>query len=203
MRSHAHAPPQATTHSTAPFDTSVYYLDGVPQVTTLQYPWSIAPSMAALSIGSNGAGGEFFAGSMSELRVYSRALSSQEVLTLSQPPFASYPNVVVPTLVAGATTYTAVCQPGYFGPNVTFTKSAATGAWTLSAAVSCTACPAGSYSITGNTTACTLCAGGFFGAFAATPSATCSGTCNAGCVCPPPTPPRAAETPADSHSPIV
>ena len=180
----------ATTHSTAPIDTSVFYLDGVAMVTQLVQPWAVSPALAQLNIGWNGdkttSVGELFSGAVSELRVYSRALSAQEVLTLSQPPIASYPNAVVPTLSAGKTFYSTSCQPGYAGPNVNFTKVAATGAWTVTGSgVSCQACPAGYYTVTGNTTACIACPAGSFGGSAAMPSAACSGTCNAGYYCPP------------------
>ena len=63
--------------------------------------------------------GSVFSGSLSEVRIYSRALSSAEVLALSQPPLGSFlaqhllTNAVPQT---GAAVYAFACAAGTSGP---------------------------------------------------------------------------------------
>jgi hypothetical protein len=176
----------ATTHSAS--GVSNYYVDGALQLQVVQRPWTVTPPPNALRIGSNGdptvSGGEYYVGALDELRVYSRALSAAEVLQLSEPPFASFANAVVPPLAAGSSQYTVVCSAGYTGPVVNYTKSAADNSWAASTPVLCTVCPAGYFSVAGNTTQCTACAAGLYGASAGAVTAQCSGTCSAGSYCP-------------------
>ena len=74
-----------------------------------------------------------FSGALSDLRIYSRALSSTEVTALSQPPLtaylAAYDNTVVSPSepVAGAVAYVFSCT--YSGAAATLAKSAADGSW--------------------------------------------------------------------------
>ena len=109
-------------------------------------------------------GGSLFAGSVSDLRIYARALSASEVLTISQPPL-SFPNAVsspaIPT--AGAMAYTWACVAGFAGQAAKLTRSVTTGRWAWASNVqpSCTACVGSTYSFGGS--ACASCAfGGSF-----------------------------------------
>ena len=138
--------------------------------------------------------GSLFSGSLSELRIYARALSAAEVLALSQPPLApllaSLPNLATSPLFpsAGANSYAISCAVGYAAPKAMLARSAADGsfAWALGVAPSvCSLCPAGTFAAAGNTSctpcpagitttamstgqgsvaSCTTCAPGFFGA---------------------------------------
>ena len=91
-----------------------------------------------------------FAGSLFDVRVFSRALSASEVLALSQPPLV-YPNTLAPAPVAGATSYSFPCAAGFYGPTATLARSAADNSWSWSSAISCTPCPANTFSLAGST----------------------------------------------------
>ena len=119
---------------------------------------------------------DLLSGSVSDLRLYSRALLASEVLALSQPPL-SYPGVVAPTLTAGATSYSMTsCAAGYAGVvSLAWTTNVATNVWTQSGSNACAACAAGTFSSAGNAT-CTTCAAG---SFSSAGSASCTPTCPA------------------------
>ena len=98
----------AISHSASASSISAY-IDGAltqQKSATIALP---AASASTLRIGWSGNlsanGGSLFAGALSELRIYSRALSSVEVLALAQPPL-TYANAVsspsVPTASATA-----------------------------------------------------------------------------------------------------
>jgi len=169
-------------------DTSRYYVDGIELLSVQQVPWKTAPAKSALNIAWNGDmlayKGELFTGAIDDLRIYKRGLSASEVLTLSQPPFGLYANIVMPTLNASVSTYVVQCSPGYAGATVTFTKTS-DNSWSASGPVSCTICPAGTYTVLGNATSCIPCDGGLYGAYAGMAQAQCSGSCNPGYYCPP------------------
>ena len=107
-------------------------------------------------------GTDLLAGSVSDLRLYSRALLAAEVVALSQPPL-SFPGVVALTPVAGATNYSFTqCAAGYAGSAaLTWTLNSATNVWTQSGSNSCTACGAGTFSAAGSAT-CSACPAGSF-----------------------------------------
>jgi hypothetical protein len=91
-----------------------------------------------------------FGGRVDDARIYARALAPAEVLALAGPPFPPTPNfTVTPPRIAGATSYTWTCRPGYVGPPTTLlVRTPADGAWNTStgAAFACAVCtPAGSY----------------------------------------------------------
>ena len=95
-------------------------------------------------------------GAVSDMRVYSRALSPAEVLQLSQPPLI-LPGANNPAPEAGAASYSwTQCGAGFFGTvSQTMTRNAATNAWTTSGGASntCSPCPAGTGCAVGTTTA--------------------------------------------------
>jgi hypothetical protein len=137
-------------------------------------------------------GGSLFAGSLSDLRIYARALLTTEIAALSQPPLAAYlaayPNTLAspssPT--AGATLYVFSCAAGFAGAIGNLSRSGATGVWSISGAENCTACAAGSWSAMG-APSCTLCPVGTYSPTAgglATSPAVCiscaAGTSSAG-----------------------
>ena len=179
------------------------YVDGS---LVAQLPASITlPSRSAstLRVGWSGDlttnGGSLFSGSLSDLRIYARALTAPEVVALSQPQAASFPGARLAPLVApsaGATAYLFSCAAGSFGPPSSIARSAADGGWSFSSpSPSCTLCPAGTaaqqgasacapcgpgtYSLAGSAT-CTFCPAGTFGSSAGLATAACSGAC-AGC----------------------
>ena len=183
------------------------FVDGayvLQQAAAITLPASAAAS--SLRIGWSGDlatnGGSLFAGTLNDLRIYSRSLSLEEVVTLSQPeltPFWNDMNMVFPTTAEGALpaayAYTFNCVAGEFGPTVTLVKNYATdGAWTWQngvapacspcaagsfssdGAASCTPCPAGTYAATKAAYGCTACPAGVYTTGSAT-SQTVVGAC--------------------------
>jgi hypothetical protein len=75
--------------------------------------------------------GSLFTGSLAELRIYNRSLSSAEVVALSQPPLAAfaYTAVVPAAPSAGATSYAFSCAAPAAGNGGIFTKSGVEGSW--------------------------------------------------------------------------
>ena len=126
--------------------------------------------------------GSLFAGSLAELRVYNRALSTTEVVALSQPPLAAFANTAVtPSLpTAGATSYAFVCTAHFTGPSATLARSSASGAWEWAGGImpSCSPVPTQSAtsSATTSATASATAVGTSTTTASATASATASGT---------------------------
>ena len=89
-----------------------------------------------------------FNGSLTELRIYARALDLSEIVALSQPPLAAYENTIVePALpTVGATTYTFICAPGFPGQTGILTKIGEGGGWIWTGGLvpSCRALPSSS-----------------------------------------------------------
>jgi hypothetical protein len=93
-----------------------------------------------------------FAGSISDVRLFSRALTATEVLYLSNPPLLySGPLNPVPILTSTATSYSyTTCNLGFSGSvSFVWTKSAITNAWARTGTNTCAACSAGSYTYPG------------------------------------------------------
>ena len=139
--------------------------------------------------------GSLFVGLLAELRIYSRTLSLNEVVALSQPPLAAYANAAaVPNAPSrGAVSYGFSCSAGSSGSSKSQIRGS-DGAWFWAggAAPSCTPCAAGSFSGPGLTScapcypgtyslagasSCSLCPIGTFGDRAGLTSAACSGAC--------------------------
>ena len=135
-------------------------------------------SGGTLRLGGNGLGTDALAGTLSDVRVFSRALTSSEVLSLASPPL-NYPRAINPTFSISATSYSWTCAAGAFGPAATMTYSAATQLWTWTGGVqvNCQPCLPGTWSANG-ATACTgsPCAMGSFGPSGSTSAgaATCA-----------------------------
>ena len=158
------------------------FLDGafvVQILTPIALPEAAASS---LRVGWSGdlatSGGSLFAGTLAELRIYARALSTVEVVALSQPPLnaflASFPNTTAPPPSANATSYAFACIAGYTGPTSLLNKDSIDGswAWAGSGSPACAACAAGSSSAGGPAT-CFACASG---TFTQSPGLLCAGT---------------------------
>ena len=173
------------------------FLDGaavLQQAVNITLP---ARASSSLRVAWNGDlstnGGSLFAGAVDDLRIYARALTTTEVVALSQPRLASYlsafPNTFVSpaSATASATSYAFACVAGYAGPTAVLVRSSSAGtwAWQGGATPSCSICRAGTYAAagaavctlcptgitttgtsTGSTSvaACTVCAPGFYGA---------------------------------------
>jgi mucin-19 len=156
------------------------------------YSISSTTSSTSLRIGMNGniINSEYFTGSISDIRIYSRALSSNEIMSLSQPYLASYDNAINPSPIASSNVYTWYCISGYYGPIVTLSRSSSDGSWSSSSgSVNCQACSAGTYSLAGSiscsscigsysstsgSSSCILCSAGYY---SSTVGATSSSTC--------------------------
>jgi hypothetical protein len=135
-------------------------------------------SGGTLRLGGNGLGSEALAGTLGDVRVFSRALTGSEVMSLASPPL-NYPRAINPTYSISATSYSWTCAAGAFGPAATMTYSAATQLWTWNGGVqvNCQSCQPGTWSANG-ATACTgsPCAPGTFGPAGSTSAgaATCA-----------------------------
>jgi mucin-19 len=153
---------------------------------------SSTSSTSSLRIGTNGniINSEYYTGSISDIRIYSRALSSNEIVSLSQPYLASYDNAINPSPIASSNIYTWYCISGYYGPIVTLSRSSSDGSWSSSSgSVNCQSCSAGTYSRAGSiscsscigsysstsaSSSCILCSAGYY---SSTVGATSSSTC--------------------------
>ena len=150
---------------------------------------------ASLSLGSRP--GRPFAGSLAELRIYRRALSSAEVAALSQPPLlaVAYAFSTPAAPLFSSSFYLFSCAAGSAGASKTLYQDASDGSWAWlggvapvcapcaagtiapsSSSAACTYCPPGTYSLAG-AVACTLCPAGTYGAQAGLTTAACSGVC--------------------------
>jgi sugar lactone lactonase YvrE len=145
-------------------NTLIAYIDGVNIATSTSTTFVISTSSSSTSslrLGWNGltptsTSGELFTGSMSDLRIYSRSLTSSEIVTLSQPYLTTYTNAINPSPIASSTLYTWYCSSGSYGPTITLTRSSSDGTWSSSGSVNCQSCPANSYSYSG-ASSCSSC----------------------------------------------
>ena len=151
--------------SAMPYPLSVF-LDGVlayASVTSILLPSTPASSLRVGWSGDLGTNnGSLFSGALSDLRIYSRPLSSSEVVALSQPPLPAAPNTFrTPRLqAAGVSNYTWVCAAGFSGTPASLARNSTDGSWMWADGVqpTCSACAPGSYSFAG--AACSPCPAG-------------------------------------------
>jgi hypothetical protein len=134
------------------------YVDGAAVATYAAgfVPNTAAGAPTALGVGAAPQGDEAFVGNISDARIFNRDLSAAEVLALSRPQLPSFANAAISPnpLTAPATTSVFVysCATGFVGPQVTLTRSAATGAWASSGGtVNCAVCSGTSFSGPGST----------------------------------------------------
>jgi hypothetical protein len=90
--------------------------------------------------------GSLFSGEMFDLRIFNRAMSSSEIVTLSQPYLTTYTNAINPSPIASSILYTWYCSSGSYGPTITLSRSSSDGTWSSSGSVNCLSCPTNSYS---------------------------------------------------------
>lgn len=109
---------------------------------------------SSLRIGFNGdgasyLGGEYFSGSLSDLRIYNRSISSAEIALLSQPRL-SFSNALSTPAVVGVNAYSIQCEANYYG-SIGLSRIA-DGSWALTntSSTSCKACAVGSLSLVGS-----------------------------------------------------
>jgi sugar lactone lactonase YvrE len=98
--------------------------------------------------------------SLSDAMLYSRALTSSEVLKLASPPLPKIVGCVTPTLSASATSYVyPPCNRGYAGSStLVWTKNTFDNSWSSSGITNCTLCGPGMYSFfSGSSSSCILC----------------------------------------------
>jgi streptogramin lyase len=147
-----------------------------------------ARSSSTLSIGN------LFTGSLSDLRIYNRALFPFEIEALSQPSHASFPgeHLTLHSLSPGGGTILFTCEAGYSGPLAVLVKSSVDNSysWTTSpnciqciagtvsqpGETACSLCPPGTYSLDG-ASICIACPAGKYGNRAGLTSSECSGPC--------------------------
>ena len=165
--------------------TLALYVDGL-LTTNVTTKWSVFTALnasAALNIGGvPGYAAEGFSGSISDVRVWSSALTAAQIAALSQPPsLPSFTNVTMTpaTPTPGTTTYTWACSSGFIATTPitqrTMTLNTATNTWGAMTAgpLTCTQaiyCAAGQYAT--SPTTCGACAAGSIstgGASACTP----------------------------------
>jgi len=177
------------------------FLDGV--ISSKRNGILTLPSLnqSTLKIGWSGSrtvnSGSIFVGQLSDVRIYNRSLSLNEIVVLSQPPASRFRNsVMLPSPTIGQTTYSISCAPGFFGAQNSIDKSVYDGSWSVPSNFNCTPCNPGTFSYSNQSacspcrpgtfassgqSVCTPCAAGTFGTNGET-SAACSGnvTCPAG-----------------------
>jgi len=91
--------------------------------------------------------GQYFAGSVSDVRIFGRQLKCEEAQTMAVPPLVTLAGgFVTPSVLSlGATSAVFKCYVGYAGPVSTYSKNA-DFSWSYSPAPpSCAACPAGTF----------------------------------------------------------
>ena len=140
-------------------------------------------------------GGDF-KGSVSDLRIYNRALGPSETESLSHPSAASFPgqNLALHSSSPNGYTFLFSCKTGYAGPLAILSKSNPDNkySWTQapncvqceagkfsssqSGVTICQLCPPGTYSLLGDLS-CSLCPSGTYGNRAGLSTIACSGTC--------------------------
>ena len=165
------------------------------------------PSLSILRIGWGGNAtvnsGSMFNGTLADVRIYSRQLTSGEIVSLAQPSASSFSALSISPMsppFLGASSYLFSCAAGTSGAPSSLAKLSVDNSWSwMPSSPTCTRCAAGSWSAAGFS-ACVLCAPGTFslaGASACTPcpagtyggasglnSSTCSGTCASSVTCP-------------------
>ena len=190
----------ALTHGDGSVSSTKTYVDGALVLTSSQSLALPSDGSGVLTVGWTGletAGvGQLFAGSLAEIRIYGRALSSFEALQLSQPSLSAISNAVtVPGVPSpSSSSYTYSCVAGSAGYHGVLQKSTVDNGWSWvsGSAPTCTTCAAGTaaqpgsvacapcypgtYSLAG-AAACTLCPAGTYGDRAGLTSAACSGAC--------------------------
>jgi hypothetical protein len=127
--------------------------------------------------------GTFFM-SISDVRIFSRSLTSTEIQTLSRPALDIFSNSV-PKFSTSLIKWP--CSAGYFGNISALARIDSTNEWYFvnksASLVGCSTCRAGSWS-SEDSTRCTLCAAGLYGDKDALTTSSCSGSCSAGFYCP-------------------
>ena len=191
----------AVTHGDGASSATKTYLDGA-LIATSQQTFAIpSDGSASLTVNWNGVTG-ISAGAVSDVRLYSRALSAAEALTLSQPPLTGYPyTAVAPAApVLGATSYAFSCAAGSSGSGATQIRGldrswswaagagpscapCAAGSWSGPGSPSCILCSPGTYSSAG-ASSCTPCPAGTYGSSAGLTSSACTGPCASTAACP-------------------
>jgi hypothetical protein len=191
----------ALTHGDSASSATKVYLDGALIATSQQTLAIPSDGTAALTVNWNAA--SVSAGVVSDVRLYRRALSAAEVLTLSQPPLTGYPNTaIVPAApVLGATSYAFSCAAGSSGSGATQIRGldrswswaagagpscapCAAGSWSGPGSPSCILCSPGTYSSSAGASSCTPCPAGTYGSSAGLTSSTCTGPCASTAACP-------------------
>jgi hypothetical protein len=143
------------------------YVDGI-LLSNVSATYAVASSGSSLRLGTNGIGGEYFIGSISDVRVYNRYLSSNEITTLSPScPSGWFSDTgAVPckqcsvgTYSSAGATYCATCPAGYVcnaGINL-----CAAGSYSTGGASSCALCPTGTYANATGSQSCAPCPAGY------------------------------------------
>ena len=114
---------------------------------------------AALGVGGSANSAEPLSGSVSDVRVFARALAANEIKALARPVLPAFPNAVLspnPDVAnASTTSFIYTCALGFAGPTVTISRSAADGSWSSSGgAVACVPCSATQFAIPGSSAPC-------------------------------------------------
>ena len=198
----------ALTYTPTPAPSLSTFLDGALVLANVGASITLpAAASSVMTVGWSGDlaanGGSFFAGALAELRIYSRALPTAEVVALSQPPLFSFPRTSTSPPGPGLYTdfYTWLCMAGSAGPAAVLYRDLADNSWAWAGGVtpacspclagsssgsgspSCSPCPPGTYSLAG-AAACTPCPYGTYGSRAGLATAACSGVCAVSAACP-------------------
>jgi len=137
------------------------YIDGANVAsTTSTFSISSTPT-PFLRIGWNGLSSpysEFFSGSLSDIRIYNKSLSSSEIIYISQPPLPKYVFTDNPQPQSESSSYMWNCSAGAYGPTVSLTRSATDGIWIQSGGtVNCQTCPINGYTYAAGLSSCSTC----------------------------------------------
>jgi len=161
-------------------NAAALYVDG--QLVSNAAPFAVNTANGAsvvFGLGGSPGSAEGFLGQLSDVRVYSFALSGAQVAALSQPPLPSFTNTVMspaaPT--SNASSYSFTCAPGYGGAGLQFLRNMADGSWPSAtwagASVACAPCAPGQYTqLAGLLATCTACPPGTTAAAAASVACT-------------------------------
>jgi VCBS repeat-containing protein len=166
-------------------NTRSYVNGALVDTLTPSAPYATPATSSFLALGGSAAGLDM-ALAVSDVRLYSRALTAAEVSALAAPILPTFPNVVNPPVPFTGTSFTYTCIPGFFGSPMTRTLNTTDNTWSRTGAstMNCSACGAGQYSVAGSTTTCSACPAGTFGTTTGIASSSCSGQCDAGYTCP-------------------
>jgi ELWxxDGT repeat protein len=151
----------ALTYSgSASTNTLTAYVDGSIMSSTSATFAISSSSSSTLRIGWNGNSidKELFSGSISDIRVFSRSMTCNEIVTLSQPLLSSGMEAVNPSPIRSSTSYTWYCSSGLYGPNITLTRSTSDGSWLTSGTVNCQLCDVNTFSY--GSSSCSTCPSG-------------------------------------------